>query len=135
MSTPSGNAPKKPRTSNNLRGVRTDSDGKVRYNATGPAPSISPASLKLSALPSPIARGIAFASILVGGLLGGLIGYGFMRVQYRSGHDVAKAVGSAIGALVIAGGTAVLSVLVLRAMGEWRNVDSSVGRVQLGDRE
>jgi hypothetical protein len=88
---------------------------------------------KLSALPSPLARGLAFASILLGGVLGGLIGFSLVRVQSPRSTDTTKAFGASVGALLIASGTAVLAVLVLRAMGEWRRVDPSVGEVRLGN--
>ena len=88
----------------------------------------------LSALPSQAARAIAFGSILVGGLLGGLIGFGVLRAEYPVGHNVAKAVGASIGALAVASGAAVLAVLVLRAMGEWRRLDDATSSVRLGDR-
>jgi len=76
----------------------------------------------LSALPSPAARAVAFASILLGGLAGGLIGYGFMDLS--GGSSVGNAVGALVGAVVAAGGTAVIAVLVLRAMGEWREISA-----------
>ncbi len=83
-----------------------------------PAPR-SPA--PLSALPSTGARLVAFASILVGGLAGGLIGYGFVDVQ--GGGSTASAIGALVGAVAAAAGTAVIAVLVLRAMGEWKQLD------------
>jgi hypothetical protein len=115
------------------RGIRTDADGKSRYTPTGPSPSAAPSAQKLSALPSPLARALAFVSILFGGLLGGIIGYSLMRVQSQSAGATARALGASFGAIVIAGGTAVLAVLVLRAMGEWRQVDPAVGNVRLGN--
>jgi hypothetical protein len=117
----------------NPRGIRIDADGKSRYTATGPSPSAAPSAQKLSALPSPLARILAFVSILFGGLLGGIIGYSLMRVQSQSAGATARALGASFGAIVIAGGTAVLAVLVLRAMGEWRQVDPAVGNVRLGN--
>jgi hypothetical protein len=79
----------------------------------------------LSALPSPAARAVAFAAILLGGLAGGLIGWSFVSLQSSGDSDVPAAIGAYIGAVAAAAGTAVISVLGLRAMGEWR---------QLGDR-
>lgn len=74
----------------------------------------------LSALPSTGARLVAFCSILLGGLAGGLIGYGFVDVQ--GGSSGWAAVGALVGAIAAAAGTAVIAVLVLRAMGEWRRL-------------
>jgi hypothetical protein len=128
------NDPKQnPKNPQNPRGTRTDADGKLRYSPTGPAPSSAASTQKLSALPSPLARALAFASILFGGVLGGLIGYSLIRVQSRNSSGTTKALGASLGALLIAGGTAILAVLVLRAMGEWRRVDPNVGNVRLGN--
>lgn len=75
----------------------------------------------LSALPSPLARALAFASIILGGACGALIGYGVMKAQCNSGTcTTSKGVGAIAGGLFVAVGVAVIAVLVLRAMGEWR---------------
>jgi hypothetical protein len=58
--------------------------------------------------------------VVIGGAAGGLIGYGFVDLQ--SDSDTWPAVGALVGALVFAAGTAVLAVLVMRAMGEWRQM-------------
>ena len=75
----------------------------------------------LSALPSTTARVLAFVSILVAGLAGGLIGYAFIDLQ--GGTSGWSALGALMGAVTAAAGTAVLAVLVLRAMGEWRQLE------------
>ncbi len=74
----------------------------------------------LSAAPPEPARWLAFAGVLVGGLLGGLIGYGV--ADLLSTGSVWPAVGGLIGALIGAAGVGVVSALTLRAMGEWRAV-------------
>jgi hypothetical protein len=76
----------------------------------------------LSAIPSPLARGVAFASILLGGLAGALIGYALVDIQCEGDCAVPKGLGLLAGALVAAIGMAIVSVLVLRAMGEWREI-------------
>jgi hypothetical protein len=76
----------------------------------------------LSALPSPLARIIAFISILIGGLGGALIGYMLVDIQYDGSSTIPLGLGLVIGAVVAAGGTAVIAVLVLRATGEWRDI-------------
>jgi hypothetical protein len=73
-----------------------------------------------TALPSVPARAVAFAVILVAGLCGGLIGRALVQVQCSGSCSTASAVGALAGALTAAGGVAVVAVLVLRAMGEWR---------------
>jgi hypothetical protein len=85
-------------------------------------PGAGDSSGSLSALPSSSARVLAFSSILIGGLCGGLIGYGFVDLQCTGDCGTAAAVGALIGALIFAIGTAVIAVLVLRAMGEWREI-------------
>lgn len=94
------------------------------------------------------ARALAFLAILLGGLSGGLIGYAITDLQCgtpeaavvldaegqpvggsepperdpddESGCRTIAAAGGLVGAAVGAGGIAVVSVLVLRAMAEWR---------------
>lgn len=78
----------------------------------------------LSALPSPLARALAFVSILLGGSAGGLIGYALVDIQYSGDSPVPLGLGLFIGSIVAAGGTAIVAVLVLRALGEWRDVSA-----------
>jgi hypothetical protein len=92
-----------------------------------------------TALPSVTARWLAFVAILIGGVCGALIGWSITDLQCGNDDDPAVAVaagldpdegeegcttwaaaGAVIGAAMGAGGTAVVSVLVLRAMSEWR---------------
>ena len=80
----------------------------------------SPAQRPLSAIPSVTARAIAFTSILLGGLAGGLIGYALVDLQYDGTSSVPAGLGILIGAVAVAIGMAIVSVLALRAMGEWR---------------
>lgn len=75
-----------------------------------------------SALPSVRARVLAFGAILVAGLAGGLIGSAFVGLQCAGACATPRGVGFLTGALLAAGGVAVVAVLVLRAMGEWRRI-------------
>jgi hypothetical protein len=100
------------------RGTKQNLDGSLRYSATGPAPRSN-----LSALPSSVARILAFVSILAGGAIGAVIGYGVTKVSSTNASSSALGIGALLGALFIAGGIAVVAVLVLRAMGEWRALD------------
>jgi hypothetical protein len=74
----------------------------------------------LSALPSVTARVVAFVAIILAGAAGGVIGWTFVALQTTGDHSVAKAIGAAVCAVLAALGMAVVSVLVMRAMGEWR---------------
>jgi hypothetical protein len=76
----------------------------------------------LSALPSPAARAIAFAAICLSGLAGALIGYSLVRLQCDGDCAVPLGLGILIGAVTAAGGMSIVVVLVLRASGEWREL-------------
>ena len=92
-----------------------------------------------TALPSVTARLLAFLAILIGGACGALIGWSVTDLQCGNDDDPAAAIeagrnpdageggctawagaGAVVGGAIGAGGTAVVSVLVLRAMAEWR---------------
>jgi len=81
-----------------------------------------------TALPPVAARVLAFTAILVAGLCGGLIGWSVTDLQCAPERAAAaerdctvwNGVGGLVGATVGAGGTGIVSVLVLRAMAEWR---------------
>lgn len=77
----------------------------------------------LSALPSPAARIAAFVSILLGGLAGGLIGYSLVRVQCAGECGAGRGLGALIGAVAAGIGMSVVAVLVLRAVGEWKDIE------------
>ena len=59
---------------------------------------------------------------LVGGLCGGMIGYSVTDLQCTGSCSTSTALGGAIGAVLGALGVAVIAVLALRAMGEWRTI-------------
>ena len=80
----------------------------------------SPEAVRRSALPSVRARVLAFAAIAVGGGCGGLIGWAFVNLQCSGACEGPKAIGAVTGALVTSIGVAVIAVLGLRAMGEWK---------------
>ena len=82
-----------------------------------PGPSSGATPDPESALPSVAARVLAFGSILLGGLTGGLIGAAFARLGGFGG--VAGGLVLLVSALLGAGGVAVVAVLTLRAVGEW----------------
>jgi hypothetical protein len=82
-----------------------------------------PAAGPTSALPPVAARVMAFAGILVGGVCGLVIGMGVVDVQCAGDCSTPAAVGGVVGAAVGALGVAVVAVLALRAMGEWRTIE------------
>lgn len=86
----------------------------------------TPAAGPESALPSVTARVLAFLSILVGGVAGGFIGYAFGDLGGFG--SVAIGVLTVAGALMGAGGVAVVAVLTLRAFGEWQTIRDRSGR-------
>ena len=81
-----------------------------------------PISAGPSALPSRGARVLAFVAIVVAGGSGGLIGYAIVHVQCHKACTTPEGLGALTGAALGAGGVAIVAVLVLRAMGEWRRI-------------
>ena len=71
--------------------------------------------------PSKPSQAMAFGSILLGGLCGGLIGFAFTDLQCSGSCTGASGISALIGAIVGAGGVGVVSILALRAMNEWRS--------------
>ena len=82
----------------------------------------------MSALPSPLARGAAFAAILLAGLAGALIGYSLVELQCDGDCGLPIGIGIFLGAVVAAGGMSIVAVLVLRALGEWRELQDDPRR-------
>jgi hypothetical protein len=91
------------------------SDLPVEPTARGDRPAGGPP----SGAPPLVARIAAFGAILVAGVCGGLIGYGFVDLQCEGSCGTQEGVGALIGAVAAAVGTAIIAVLTLRAMGEW----------------
>jgi hypothetical protein len=86
-----------------------------------PAPDTDTPALD-SALPSPLARGLALASIVLAGVCGGLIGWKVTDLSIDGDPGLLPGIVGLIGAAGGAGGVAVVAVLVMRAMGEWRTI-------------
>ena len=80
-----------------------------------------PAPLR-SALPSTGARLLAFGAILVGGLCGLLIGYSVTGLECTGDCATSTGLGGLVGAIIGAAGVAIVAVLALRAMGEWKTI-------------
>ncbi|MCH9836447.1 MAG: hypothetical protein P8O03_03465 [Ilumatobacter sp.] len=74
----------------------------------------------LSAIPGVGVRVGAFVAILLSGLAGGLIGYSLVELQCEGDCALPLGVGLLVGAAMAAGGMAIVAVLVMRALGEWR---------------
>jgi len=97
-----------------------------RPEAAGPSVEpVPPASG--AALPSRLARVLAFVAIGAAGLCGGLIGYGITDLQSDGDGGTAAAIGGIVGALIAAVGVAIVAVLALRAMSEWRTIEERRG--------
>jgi hypothetical protein len=76
----------------------------------------------LSALPSPAARALAFAGVIFAGVAGALIGYSLVRIQCEGDCGLPLGLGIFVGAVAAAAGMSIVAVLVLRAVGEWREI-------------
>lgn len=78
----------------------------------------------LSALPSVFARVAAFISIIIAGVAGALIGFTLIDLQCSGDCDVPNSIGLVLGAAIGAIGMGIVAVLVLRAVGEWKELES-----------
>ena len=88
-------------------------------SGTGPDADLGlDAELDPPMLPSRGAYLLAFAAVVVAGVLGAIIGFGITDVTSDSGAAIF--LGAVVGAAFAAGGVGVVSVLVLRAMAEWK---------------
>lgn len=77
-----------------------------------------------SAAPSVLARALAVFAIVAAGAAGGLIGYAVTDLNCGpDGCSNWAAVGAVIGAIMAAVGVAIVAVLTLRAMGEWKSLE------------
>lgn len=74
----------------------------------------------INATPPATARWLGFGSILLGGVLGGMIGWGTGDVLGDT--TTWAAIGGLIGAVCGAAGVGVVATLTLRAMNEWNAV-------------
>jgi hypothetical protein len=86
-----------------------------------PEPAHSPGSPP-TALPSVTARILGFVAILASGAVAGFIGYAFTDLQCHGSCATSDSIGGLVGAIIGAAGVAVVVVLALRAMGEWKTI-------------
>jgi len=93
-----------------------------------------PSERRFSALPSVQARVLAFLAILIGGGAGALIGFSYVKVTCHGACGTPKGLGAVLGGGLAAAGVAVVAVLVLRAMGEWRRIQAEGVEGQPDDR-
>ncbi len=109
------------------------------HSAMADRPTMSPSSdataevggVQRSAAPSPLARLAAFLAIVVAGACGGLIGYGVTDLGCGVGGCPGSAALVGVASAVVAAlGVAVIAVLTLRAMGEWRATPDHLRRTR-----
>jgi hypothetical protein len=70
---------------------------------------------------------VAFAAIVFAGISGALIGWALVDLQCHGACVLPESVGIFLGGVSFALGVAVIAVLALRAMAEWR------GQLELDD--
>lgn len=70
--------------------------------------------------PTPLSKAVAFGSIVVAGACGALIGWAVTDLQCSGSCTVQQGLGALVGAAAAAGGVAVIVVLALQALAEWR---------------
>jgi hypothetical protein len=90
----------------------------VDQPVTGPAPDDP------DAHPYAASRGAligAFFAVVVAGLSGAAIGYGLVGIGCTGDCGTVSGVGALLGGLLGAGGVAIVAVLLLRSMAEWRS--------------
>lgn len=63
---------------------------------------------------------LAFLAVVLGGLSGAAIGFGLVGIECQGDCGTPEGAGALLGGLLGAGGVAVVAVLVLRAMAEWK---------------
>jgi hypothetical protein len=62
----------------------------------------------------------AFVAVVVAGLSGAAIGYGLVDIGCHGDCSTASGIAALFGGLVAAGGVAIVAVLLLRSMAEWK---------------
>jgi len=77
-----------------------------------------------SALPSVLARALAFSAVIIAGICGGLMGLALGRLQWDKTEQAWIILVSIVGSISASVGVAIVAVLVLRAMAEWSDVAS-----------
>ena len=68
-------------------------------------------------------RAVAYISIIIAGIAGALIGFTLVDLQCQGDCDVPNSIGLILGAATGALGMGVVAVLVLRATGEWKELE------------
>ena len=63
----------------------------------------------------------AFFAVVVAGLSGAAIGYGLVGIGCTGDCGMVSGLGALLGGLLGAGGVAIVAVLLLRSMAEWRS--------------
>lgn len=74
-----------------------------------------------SARPSKRARAFAFLAICIAGASGGTIGYAYEKIQCDENCGLSLGLYILLGAVVASVGIAIIVVLILRAMEEWKS--------------
>ena len=62
----------------------------------------------------------AFLAVVVAGLAGAAIGFGLVDVGCTGDCGTASGIAALLGGLIAAGGVAIVAVLLLRSMAEWK---------------
>ena len=62
----------------------------------------------------------AFVAVVVAGLSGAAIGYGLVGIGCHGDCSTVSGLGALFGGLLAAGGVAIVAVLLLRSMAEWK---------------
>jgi hypothetical protein len=94
-----------------------------RYDSTVDQPLPGPLPHDPDAHPYAASRAAligAFVAVVVAGLSGAAIGYGLVGIGCTGDCGTVSGLGALVGGLVAAGGVAIVAVLLLRSMAEWK---------------
>ena len=72
------------------------------------------------AAPSPLSRALTAGAVVAAGAMGWLIGWAVVDLQCTGDCDVPTGIGGLVGAVLAALGTALICVLAVQAMEEWK---------------
>ena len=76
---------------------------------------------------------LAFLAAVVGGSLGALVGFGYVRTAHPS--PTGEVIGALVGGVVTVVGCSIIAVLVLRARSQWHDLSQgeSSARAELSE--
>ncbi|MEZ5140929.1 MAG: hypothetical protein R2726_00175 [Acidimicrobiales bacterium] len=106
----------------------TEAETEAETEPGHPRPAAGQAAGPATGIPPRLARVLAFLAIVLAGAAGGFIGYAITDLQCSGDCATATGLAALVGAVLGAGGVAIVAVLALRAMNEWRRTQAAAPR-------